>query len=147
MKIRDKFVRWMDISSGEATQPFQSVYQSQCASALEKRQVLTFRDNPVWAAAFLVREPILKTESCFSRETYVGPVVQSIVSLTSSLRGQLSSYLLYNQILWNFCWKNERSFCTAKASHIFSSPGLSPGRAVVLPPALALALALALAKC
>ena len=40
----------------------------------------------------------------------LGPVVQSIVSLTSSLRGQLVK---------NFLLKNEKSFCNAKASHIF----------------------------
>ena len=52
-----------------------------------------------------------------------GPVVQSIVSLTSSLRGQLSkcfaSFITkYTDI---FCGKNEKSFCTAKAFHIFST--------------------------
>ena len=50
-----------------------------------------------------------------------GPVIQSIVSLTSSLRDQLAKFLwLYYQIYWYFLWKNERSFCTAKASNIFS---------------------------
>ena len=39
----------------------------------------------------------------FSTETELGPVVQSIISLTSSLRGQLLSVLqLYNQLNWNF---------------------------------------------
>ena len=46
-----------------------------------------------------------------------GPVVQSIISLTSSLRGQLLSVLqLYNQICWNFLLKKwEKSF-----SHFFN---------------------------
>ena len=62
----------------------------------------------------------------FSR---LGPLLQSIVSLT-----KLSV---------------EDLFCILTKSLIFSSPGQSPGRAIVLPPAsaLALALALALAKC
>ena len=47
----------------------------------------------------------------------LGPVVQSIISLMISLRGQLVKYFttLY------FVEKNEKSFCTAKASHIFST--------------------------
>ena len=63
-----------------------------------------------------------QTPENYTSTSDLGPVVQSIVSLTSSLRGQLD-----------------------KAFHIFSSPGRSPGRAIVLPPALALAAA-ALAK-
>ena len=49
------------------------------------------------------------------------PVVQSIVSLTRSLRGQFVECfqtLLPNTLIF-FAKKNERSFCTAKASHIF----------------------------
>ena len=45
----------------------------------------------------------------------LGPVVQSIVSLTTSLRRQLNKYAwttLSNMLL--FCWKNVRS-------HIFST--------------------------
>ena len=54
---------------------------------------------------------------------FLGPVVQSIVSLTSSLRGQLIKCFktLLPNILIFFVEKNERSFCTAKASHIFST--------------------------
>ena len=59
------------------------------------------------------------------------PVVQSIISLTSSLRGQLvlnklvkrsTRYVCYNFITKYtriFFWKNERSFCNAKACHLF----------------------------
>ena len=50
----------------------------------------------------------------------LGPVVQNIVSLTSSLRGQLVK--CFTTLLTNiFCWKNERSFCT---SHIFSTKNI-----------------------
>ena len=52
-----------------------------------------------------------------------GSVVQSIVSLTSSLIGQLVkcfTTLLPNTLIF-FDEKNERSFCTAKATHIFST--------------------------
>ena len=52
----------------------------------------------------------------------LGPVVQSIVSLTSSFRGQLVKCFttLIPTILIFFVEKNVRSFCTAKASHVFS---------------------------
>ena len=52
----------------------------------------------------------------------LGPVIQSIVSLTSLLRSQLVkcfTTLLPNTLIF-FVEKNKRSFCTAKASHIFS---------------------------
>ena len=51
---------------------------------------------------------------------YLGPIVQSSVSLTSPLRGQLVKCTKYTEI---FCCKNERSF--AKASHIFSTNNIS----------------------
>ena len=56
----------------------------------------------------------------------LGPVVQSIVSLTMSLRDQLVKCFTdfitkYTDIFW---WKNERSFRTAKASHIFSTKNI-----------------------
>ena len=50
----------------------------------------------------------------------LGPVVQSIVSLTTLLRGHLVKYIpttLSNTLF--FCWKNVRIFCIAKDSHIF----------------------------
>ena len=56
----------------------------------------------------------------------LGPVVQSIVSLTSSLRDQLVkcfTTLLPNTLKF-FAEKNERSFCNAKASHIFSTKNI-----------------------
>ena len=52
-----------------------------------------------------------------------GPVVQSVVSLTSSLRVILLTVLadsIYN-ILKFFAEKNVSSFCIAKATHIFSA--------------------------
>ena len=51
----------------------------------------------------------------------LGSVVQSIVSLTTSLRRQLVKYMptnLSNTLLF-FCRKNVRIFCAAKDSHIF----------------------------
>ena len=57
---------------------------------------------------------------------YLGPVVQSIVSLTSSLR-VISLTVLADSIhnILIFCWKNVSSFCTAKATHIFSAKNFS----------------------
>ena len=49
-----------------------------------------------------------------------GPVVQSIVSLTSSLRGQLIVLQLYNQIHWNFLLKKWEKLLHCKSfSHFF----------------------------
>ena len=58
--------------------------------------------------------------------TYQGPVVQSIVSLTSLLRGQLVKCFttLSPNTLKFFVEKNEKSFCIAKASHIFSTKNI-----------------------
>ena len=52
----------------------------------------------------------------------LGPVVQSIVSLTSSLRVISLTVLadLIHNILIFFAEKNVSSFCTAKATHFFS---------------------------
>ena len=52
-----------------------------------------------------------------------GPVVQSIVSLTKSLVNDSLSLLvrLKSSLLILFAEKNEKSFCTAKAPHIFSA--------------------------
>ena len=53
----------------------------------------------------------------------LGPVVQSIVSLTTSLRRQFVKYMLTilsNPLLFFFLLKkNVRIFCSAKDSHIF----------------------------
>ena len=52
-----------------------------------------------------------------------GPFVQSVVSLTTSLR-VISLTVLANSIyiiLIFFAEKNVSSFCTAKATHIFSA--------------------------
>ena len=51
------------------------------------------------------------------------PVVQSIVSLTKSLVNDSLSLLvrLKSSVLIFFAEKNVRSFCTAKAPHIFSA--------------------------
>ena len=54
-----------------------------------------------------------------------GPVVQSIVSLMSSLRGQLVkcfTALKPNTLI--FFVEKMRSFCTAKAFHIFSTKNI-----------------------
>ena len=56
-----------------------------------------------------------------------GPVVQSVVSLTSSLRVislTVLGYSIYN-IMILFAEKNVSSFCTAKATHIFSAKNFS----------------------
>ena len=56
-----------------------------------------------------------------------GPVVQRAVSLTSLLRIILLTVLVdsIHNTLDNFCWKNVSSFCTAKATHIFSAKNFS----------------------
>ena len=56
-------------------------------------------------------------------EKVLGPVVQSVVSLTSSLRVISLNVLvesIYNILIF-FAEKNVSSFCTAKATHIFSA--------------------------
>ena len=56
-----------------------------------------------------------------------GPVVQSVVSLTSSLR-VISLTVLgdsVHNILIFFAEKNVSSFCNAKATHIFSAKNFS----------------------
>ena len=43
-----------------------------------------------------------------------GPVIQSIVSIMTSLRRQLVKYMpTSKQIKYHFCWKNVRIFCNA----------------------------------
>ena len=63
----------------------------------------------------------------FSNCIYLGPVVQSIVSLTSSLRVISLTVLadLIHNILIFFAEKNVSSVCTAKATHIFSAKNFS----------------------
>ena len=58
---------------------------------------------------------------------FLGPVVQSVVSLTSSLRVISLTVLAdsIHNILIFFCWKNVSSFCTAKATPIFSAKNFS----------------------
>ena len=51
---------------------------------------------------------------------HLGPVVQSIVSLTRSLRGQLVKCFTLLPNILIFLLKKWESFCIAKASHIFS---------------------------
>ena len=70
---------------------------------------------------FLCNESILKNL------TGLGPVVQSIVSLTSSLRVISLTVLtdsIYNILIF-FAEKNVSSFCSAKATHIFSAKNFS----------------------
>ena len=61
------------------------------------------------------------------RSCYQGPVVQSIVSLTSSLRVISLTVLadsIYSILIF-FAEKNVSSFCNAKATHIFSAKNFS----------------------
>ena len=67
---------------------------------------------------------IFQSDENYNITDWLLPVNQnedSIISQTSLLRGQLVKCLqLYNQIHWYLLLKeNERSCCTAKASHIF----------------------------
>ena len=57
---------------------------------------------------------------------YQGPIVQSIVSLMSSLKGQLVKCFttLEANTLTFFVEKMREAFCTAKASHIFSTKNI-----------------------
>ena len=60
-------------------------------------------------------------------DAYLGPVVQSVVSLTSTLRVISLTVLansIYNILIF-FAEKNVSSFCTAKATHIFSAKNFS----------------------
>ena len=60
---------------------------------------------------------------CIYLKKNLGPVVQSVVSLTSSLRVISLTVLadsIYNILIF-FAEKNVSSFCTAKATHIFSA--------------------------
>ena len=61
------------------------------------------------------------------KDCYLGPVVRSVVSLTSSLWVILLTVLadsIYNILIF-FAEKNVSSFCTAKATHIFSAKHFS----------------------
>ena len=58
---------------------------------------------------------------------HLGPVVQSVVSLTSSLRVISLTVLadsIYNILIF-FAEENVSGFCTAKAIHIFSVKNFS----------------------
>ena len=57
----------------------------------------------------------------------LGPVVQSVVSLTSSLKVISLTVIVdsIHNILIFFAEKNVSSFCTAKATHIFSAKNFS----------------------
>ena len=62
----------------------------------------------------------------FGSFSKLGPVVQSVVSLTSSLMVIMLTVLadsIYNILV--FFAKNVSSFCTAKATHIFSAKNFS----------------------
>ena len=63
-----------------------------------------------------------------NKNKYEGPVVQSIVSLTSSLRVISLTVLadsIHNILIFFFAEKNVSSFCTAKATHIFPANNFS----------------------
>ena len=68
-------------------------------------------------------------ENMFPVCPHLGPVVQSVVSLTGSLRVISLTILVDITIQYSdiFCWKNVSSFCscTAKATHIFSAKNFS----------------------
>ena len=70
----------------------------------------------------LISEAFETGSSCSGLEVQ-GPVVQSFVSLTSSLRVISLTVLAdsIHNILIFFAEKNVSSFCTAKATHIFFS--------------------------
>ena len=56
-----------------------------------------------------------------------GPVVHSIVSLTSLLMTNLLAVVakVFSSKLYFFCCKNVSSFCIAKATHIFSAKNIN----------------------
>ena len=67
-----------------------------------------------------------QSKGCNSKINDLGPVVQSLVSLMSLLRVILLTVLadsIYNILI--FLLKNVSSFCTAKATHIFSAKNFS----------------------
>ena len=70
------------------------------------------------AVAKCLRAEIKKKHNIF---IHLGPVVQSIVSLTKSLRSQHDKYMptKLSNPLSLFVEKNVRIFCSAKDSHIF----------------------------
>ena len=77
----------------------------------QKCEILSLNILPFWRRL----PPVNHTNflfDLFARAiiTYA-PVVQSIVSWTSSLRGQfVMCFTTSNQIRWHFCWKNEKTF-------------------------------------
>ena len=80
---------------------------------------------PPWFGSYLGH----MTSSCrghriksVSHKKDLGPVVQSIVSLTSSLRGQLvKCFRLYNQIHWYFLLQKWEKFLQCKSFSHFSN--------------------------
>ena len=79
----------------------------------------------------LMKLPTLLDEKCdvavLQMVYTLGPVVQSIISLTSSLRVISLTVLadsIQNIVIF-FAEKNVSSFCTAKATHIFSAKNFS----------------------
>ena len=82
----------------------------------------------MWRIAFwigLQNRGGASTAKLLAAKADLGPVVQSIVSLTSSLRGQLVKWLsvlqLYNQIHWNFLLKKWEKLLHCKSfSHFFN---------------------------
>ena len=73
-------------------------------------------------------KPAIAGYTAMSSTVHVlGPVVQSVVSLTSSLRVIPLTVLadsIYNILIF-FAEKNVSSFCIAKATHIFSAKKFS----------------------
>ena len=85
----------------------------------------------LWYVPFVDQDPIALSEQgyalCLMCVTDLGPVVQSVVSLTSSLRVISLTVLAdsIHNILIVFAEKNVSSFCSAKATHIFSAKNFS----------------------
>ena len=72
---------------------------------------------------YKMQTPLAQALAILDFQSNQGPVVQSVVSLTSSLRVISLTVLadsIYNILIF-FCWKNVSIFCTAKATHIFSA--------------------------
>ena len=65
----------------------------------------------------------MSRSDCTDVQMHLGPVVQSVISLTTSLRVISLTVLAdpIHNILIFFAEKNVSSFCTAKATHIFSA--------------------------
>ena len=97
--------------------------------SLPRKSVVRLTDRPdMTLDVYRGRKTTTQQQQLYfiGRKVISGPVVQSIVTLTSSLRGQLFKCFttLYPNTLILFVEKDERSFCSAKASLIFSTKNI-----------------------